>query len=45
MRIVIENIFASIKKFKIIVEKYRNRRKRFALWFNLISSIYNLELI
>jgi len=44
MRIVIENVFASIKKFKIIAEKYRNRRKRFALRFNLISSIYNLEL-
>ncbi len=45
MRIVIENVFASLKKFKIIAEKYRNRRKRFALRFNLIASIYNLELI
>jgi len=44
MRVVIENIFAKLKKFKIIAEKYRNRRKRFALRFDLIASIYNLEL-
>jgi DDE superfamily endonuclease len=44
MRIVIENVFAILKKFKIITEKYRNRRKRFSLRFNLIASIYNLEL-
>jgi hypothetical protein len=25
-------------------ERYRNRRKRFALRFNLIAAIYNLEL-
>ncbi len=39
MRIIIENIFAIFKKFKIITEKYRNRRKRFSLRFNLIASI------
>ena len=43
-RIVIENIFALLKRFKIIAEIYRNRRKRFSLRFNLISAIYNLEL-
>ncbi len=41
MRVVIENVFAILKKFKIISEKYRNRRKR----FNLIASIYNLQLL
>ncbi|MBW3058726.1 MAG: IS5/IS1182 family transposase [Spiroplasma poulsonii] len=45
MRIIIENIFAILKKFKIITEKYRNRRKRFVLRFNLIASIYNLQLL
>lgn len=45
MRIVIENVFAILKKFKIITEKYRNRRKRFGLRFNLIASIYNLQLL
>ncbi len=44
MKVVIENVFAIIKKFKIISEKYRNRRKRFVLRFNLITSIYNLQL-
>ncbi|WP_416375400.1 hypothetical protein [Spiroplasma poulsonii] len=28
MRIIIENIFAILKKFKIITEKYRNRREK-----------------
>ncbi|WP_422398375.1 transposase family protein [Spiroplasma endosymbiont of Eupeodes luniger] len=45
MRIIIENIFAILKKFKIMTEKYRNRRKRFGLRFNLIASIYNLQLL
>ncbi|KAF0849917.1 Transposase DDE domain [Spiroplasma poulsonii] len=45
MRIIIENIFVILKKFKIITEKYRNRRKRFGLRFNLIASIYNLQLL
>lgn len=45
MRVVIENVFAWLKRFKIISEKYRNRRKKFALRFNLIASIYNLQLL
>ena len=44
-RIVIEHIFRSLKVFRILSEKYRNRRKRFALRFNLIAAIYNLERI
>ncbi|HSQ97154.1 MAG TPA: IS5/IS1182 family transposase, partial [Rickettsiales bacterium] len=34
-----------LKKFRIIADKYRCRRKRFGLRFNLISGIYNFELI
>ncbi|BET37447.1 hypothetical protein SAP269_00360 [Spiroplasma ixodetis] len=45
MRVVIENVFAWLKRFKIISEKYRNRRKRFGLRFNLIVSIYNLQIL
>lgn len=45
MRVVIENVFAWLKRFKIISKKYRNRRKRFGLRFNLIVSIYNLQLL
>ncbi|WP_202807229.1 IS5 family transposase [Synechocystis sp. PCC 7509] len=43
-RIIIENIFAHLKRFKILQGRYRNRRKRFGLRFNLIASIYNYEL-
>jgi len=42
---VIEHIFRKLKVFRILSERYRNRRKRFAVRFNLIASIYNLELI
>ena len=44
-RVVNENVIGMIKRFKIISDKYRNRRKRFGLRFNLISGIYNLELL
>ena len=43
-RVRCENIIGYLKRFRIIAEKYRNRRKRFALRFNLIAAIYNLEL-
>jgi transposase len=43
-RILIEHIFRKLKVFRILSEKYRNRRKRFALRFNLIAALYNLEL-
>ena len=43
-RILIEHIFRKLKVFRILSERYRNRRKRFALRFNLISAIHNLEL-
>jgi hypothetical protein len=44
VRITIENIIREVKIFRIIAEKYRNRRKRFALRFNLSAAIYNLNL-
>lgn len=44
IRIKIEHVFAKLKKFRILSERYRNRRKRFSLRFNLIASLYNLEL-
>ena len=43
-RILIENIIRKLKIFRILSERYRNRRKRFGLRFNLISAIYNFEL-
>jgi phage terminase large subunit GpA-like protein len=43
-RVPNENVIGSVKRFKIIADKYRNRRKRFGLRFNLIAGIYNFEL-
>ena len=44
MRVLNENIIGLIKRFKIVSDRYRNRRKRFGLRFTLISGIYNFEL-
>jgi len=43
-RILVEHIFRKIKISRILREKYRNRRKRFALRFNLIAACYNLTV-
>jgi transposase len=43
-RIDIENINVKIKTFKIMSERYRNRRKRHLLRMNLICAIINREL-
>jgi len=43
-RVTVENIIREIKIFRIIAEKYRNRRKKFGLRFNLIAAIYNLNV-
>lgn len=43
-RVLNENVISMLKRFKIISDKYRNRRKRFGLRFNLIAGIYNFEL-
>lgn len=42
-RVVSEHINARLKVFRILSERYRNRRKRFGLRFNLIAALYNLE--
>lgn len=43
-RVLNENVIGMLKRFKIIADRYRNRRKRFGLRFNLIAAIYNMEL-
>ncbi len=43
-RIFVEHVIGRIKIFKILSDRYRNRRKRFNLRFNLIAGIYNYEL-
>ena len=43
-RIRVENVICRLKVFRILSERYRNRRKRFALRFNLVAAICNMEL-
>ena len=42
-RIYIEHINRYIKRFRILSSRYRNQRKRFALWASLICGIYNFQ--
>jgi hypothetical protein len=44
LRIVVENVIQHLKIFRIVAERYRNRRRRFGLRFNLIAGLYNYEL-
>lgn len=44
-RVFCENVLARLKKFRILSERYRNRRRRFGLRFNLVSGVHNFELI
>jgi hypothetical protein len=44
-RIFVEHVIRRLKIFRILSERYRNRRKRFGLRFNLIAAIYNNELL
>jgi len=43
VRIAVENTIGRLKVFKILAERYRNRRKRFGLRFNLLAAIANLH--
>lgn len=44
LRVIAEHINRQLKIFRILSERYRNRRKRFCLRFNLIAALYNYEL-
>lgn len=44
-RIAVEHVIAKLKVFRILSERYRNRRRRFSLRFNLIAAIYNSEIV
>ena len=43
-RVVVEHVIRCLKVFRILAGRYRNRRKRFSLRFNLIAGLYNYEL-
>ncbi|GHU30100.1 hypothetical protein FACS1894152_8410 [Bacilli bacterium] len=44
-RIVVENVIGFRKRFRIVKDVYRCRRKRFGLRFNLIAGICNYEMM
>jgi hypothetical protein len=44
IRVRIENVNAALKRFHILAQKYRNRRRRFGLRFTLIAALYNKDL-
>ena len=44
LRLRIEQVIGKLKVFRILAERYRGRRKRFGLRFNLIAGIHNYEL-
>ena len=43
-RVLVENVIRKVKIFRVMAEKYRNRRKRFTLRLSLIAGIINYEL-
>lgn len=43
-RMTVEHIIRELKVFRVLSERYRNRRKRFGLRVNLIAAIFNYEL-
>ena len=42
-RIFVEHAIRFVKRFRVLSERYRNRRKRFALRFSLIAGICNFD--
>ena len=43
LRVTVEHVFGDIKTFKILSDRYRNKRKRHNLKFNIIAGIVNLK--
>lgn len=43
-RVKVENVIRRLKIFRILSERYRHRRKRFGLRFNLLAGLHNYEL-
>lgn len=44
LRIRVEHVICWLKRFRILKECYRNRRKRFGLRTRLIAGLHNFEL-
>ncbi len=44
-RVPCEHVIGALKRFHIVTDRYRNRRKRFKLRFSLIAVFYNKGLL
>ena len=44
LRLRVEQVIGKLKVFRVLGERYRGRRKRFNLRFNLIAGVHNFEL-
>jgi len=44
LRVRVEHVICWLKRFRILKECYRNRRKRFGLRSRLVAGLYNYEL-
>lgn len=44
LRVRVEHVICWLKRFRILKERYRNRRKRFGLRARLIAGLHNFEL-
>lgn len=43
LRVKVENVLAQIKTFKIMADRYCNKRRRYGVKFNIIAGIVNLK--
>jgi hypothetical protein len=43
IRVKVENVLSQIKTFKIMADRYRNKRKRYSVKFKIIAGIVNLK--
>ena len=43
-RVMVEHVIGKVKVFRIMAERYRNRRRKHAMRMKLICGIYNFEL-
>ena len=43
LRVKVENVLGKIKTFRILSDRYRNKRKGYSLKFNIIAGIVNLK--
>ena len=44
IRVKVENVFRSLKIFRILTERYRNKRRGYGIKFNIIAGIVNLKM-